>query len=458
MTKSKDVVLQKQNLPALPGDEEWFSDVPRNGRRPALLGYAVLFFGVFGFSAWSSTAPIDGAVVASGTFVATSQNKVVQHLEGGIIDEILSKEGQIVEKGQTLIRLKDTKARADLKRLNIRQAQLQAMDARLKAEAIGFSEKVDYPTDLIGKSSSRDVRAVIDTQNAIFRARRHKLDNEIAILNQSIAAYRQRIKGNAHQLKSSERQLKIIELELKGKTKLLNAGLVRKPEYFSLLRAKANLTGEIGRRQSDMHDAEERIIGTKAQIARARNIAIQTAVEERLGIEGELKDIRERIKGAQSVLTRVAVKSPVKGIVVKLNYHTAGGVIRPGNDILALLPLGDELVIEARIRPEDIDVVTTGQEANVRLTALNQRLTPIVPGNVIYVSADSLPNETNSLSKDNVYIARIKLDKNEANKIGGFLPTPGMPTEVYIKTGTRTFFQYLMQPIMDTVSRAFRET
>ncbi len=452
---STELTTAKDNLPAQ--EQDWFSEVPRSGRAPLLAGYATLFFGVFGFGAWAGTAPIDGAVVASGVFVATSQNKIVQHLEGGIIDQILIKEGQIVEEGQTLVRLKNTNALADLKRLKIRQAQLRAMDARLRSEAKGFQDLVSYPKDIAATDLAPDVRAIMRTQNEIYKARREKLENEVAIHKQTIAAYKQRIKGNEAELNSVSQQRKIVEEELKGKQQLLKAGLVRKPEYFALKRAHANMTGEIGRRTFDVADTKERIAGTLAQIERVKNIAVQTAVEERLTIEGELKDIRERITSAESVLKRIEIKAPVRGIVVKLHYHTAGGVIGPGNSILALLPMGDELVIEARIRPEDIDIVSTGQLANVRLTALSQRVTPMVPGSVVYVSADALPNDTTRLSDDNVYVARVQLDAEEAAKIQNFLPTPGMPSEVYIKTGERTFFQYLMQPVFDSFTRAFRE-
>ncbi len=435
---------------------DWYADVPRSGRKPLLTGYTILIIGVFGFGGWAATAPIDGAVVASGVFVATSQNKIIQHLEGGIIDEILVKEGQIVERNQPLVRLKDTNAQSDLKRLKIRQAQLMATDARLRAEAAGL-DLVNYPDLLRTASVSEDVDTTLKTQDAIFAARKHKLGNDVAILEQSIASFKQRIKGNKAQLTSAMSQKNLIAEELAGKRRLYEAGLVRKPEYFALKRAHANMVGEMGRRQSEIGDLTERIAGAIEQISRVKNTAIQTAVEERHQIEAELKDLKERVKSAESVLGRIEIRAPVRGIIVKLNYHTAGGVIRPGNNILALLPMGDELVIEARIRPQDIDIVTTGQLANIRLTALSQRVTPMIAGSVIYVSADAIPNEADRFKNDNVYIARVKLDAEEAAKIKGFLPTPGMPTEVYIKTGERTFFQYLMQPVLDTVSRAFRE-
>jgi HlyD family secretion protein len=232
---------------------------------------------------------------------------------------------------------------------------------------------------------------------------------------------------------------------------------VRKGDYFGQLRTKETIKAEIMRARSDIADNAARIEGTLSQIARIRKLAIQAAVEELHPIQAELKDISERITTAQSVLKRIDVKAPVRGIVVRLNYHTAGGVVRPGNDILTLLPLGDELIIEARVRPQDIDNLNNGQSAMVRLTALNQRITPMVTGRVIYVSADAIQNDRNQ-SADNAYVTRVKLDTASAAELRNFLPTPGMPVEVYIRTGERTFFQYLARPITDVMSRAFRES
>lgn len=452
--KSGSVVarMQKNKVYAPP----WYADVPRSSFVPALAGYSILIFGVFGFGAWAATAPIDGAVVAPGVFVATTQNKIIQHLEGGIISDISVKEGERVRAGQTLVKLDPTNASADLLRLKLRRAQLRATDARLTAEA-GEKSRIEFPNDLLEKSHDTDVKAALNSETAIFVANRRKLNNEIEILNRSIAAFHQRIDGDKFRLESAKRQQALVEEELVGKTKLLKSGLIRKPEYLAVQRVHANIVGEVGHRKSEIDDARERIKGTHEQIARARSVAISEAVEERKRISGELKDLRERITAAQDVLQRVEIKAPVDGIVVKLEYHTSGGVVRPGTNILSLLPVGDELVIESRIRPQDIDNLRIGQDAIVRLTALNQRVTPMIPARVTYVSADSVPDEQDRLG-DNVYVTRVQLDGVEISKLENFLATPGMPAEVYIKTGQRTFFEYLMQPVADTLARAFRES
>lgn len=433
-----------------------FHQVPRSSRMATVCGYTVLVLGVGGFFAWSAFAPLDGAVVSPGNFVATSQNKIVQHLEGGIIKEILVKEGETAEAGQILMRLDATASSADLTRLEIRHIHLMATMARLEAQAAGRSS-FDFPSDFVAMARDKNQVSLLDRQRQIFDAQQNKLASDIEIQDRTASAYDEQIKGYVARLVSLKEQMSFIGIELEGKEKLFKAGLVRKPEYFALQRSKAALSGEQARVMAEMEDARQRMSAAKQASVRARQAAVQQAAEELQTASGEYKDVAERIGATRAALARLEVRAPVKGTVVKLNYHTAGGVIRPGADILALLPAADELVIEAHIRPQDIANVKTGQEALVRLSALNQRTTPMVPGQVIFVSADALPNERAPMQADNIYVARVELDPKHTVHIDGFQATPGMPAEVFIKTGQHTFLEYLVKPVRDTMSRAFRE-
>jgi HlyD family secretion protein len=447
MPMSTNLIVRRDARPL------WCREVPIGTRAPIVGGLAVLAFSVLGFGTWASLAPIEGAVVAPGVFVATDQNKIIQHLEGGIIRELKVREGTLVDAGETLIVLDDTQPKADLRRLQLRYALLRATAGRLKSEAEQL-EKPDLPTDLM-TSADPEVQLAVQSQSAIFLARRQKLLTEVAIQNQAIASFQHRIRSELARLESARAQHALIEEELKDKKRLLELGLLRRPEYFAIRRAQETVKSEITRAQADIADNEERIRGLLEQIEKARGLAIQAALEEAQPISGELKDINERITAANDVLKRMEVTAPVRGVVVKLNYNTTGGVIKPGNDIMTLLPVGEELVIQANIRPQDIESLSRGQSAMVRLTALNQRTTPMVPGKLVYVSADAIPSERRQT--DNAYIARVRLDLSELADLSKFLPTPGMPAEVFIRTGERTFFQYLMQPVLDTMARAFRE-
>ena len=436
----------------------WYDTLPRSTRVPTVAGILIVAMTVMGFGVWGNMAPIAGAVVASGVFVATGQNKIIQHLEGGVIREIYVREGDIVEQGQVLVDLDETAPRAELRRLFLRRTRLTAMDARLQAEMREASE-ITFPDELNQTLNEPEVKEILESQKLTFTARRNNMNSDIAGINEGINALNERIQGSRVQLGGVRRQIKFIEEEIEAKEYLLKTGLVRKPEVLLLQRAQANLEGEVGRIMGDIGDAKERIAKSLEQINGVKKTAIKTAVEQMHEVRGELVDVRERMLSAKGVLDRIRISAPVRGVVVKLRYHTHGGVIEAGKSIMEILPLKDELIIEARVRPQDIDSVKHGQHATVRLTALNQRITPMVSGEVIYLSADTLADEKKSqqVGPTDIYIIRVKLNTEEAGTIPGFSPTPGMPAEVYVKTSERTFFQYIVKPIHDSMTRAFRE-
>jgi HlyD family type I secretion membrane fusion protein len=440
-------------------DGNWYDSLPRSTRLPTVAGALVMAVVLMGFGVWGNVAPIAGAVVASGVFVATGQNKIIQHLEGGVIREIYVREGDTVEAGQLLLELEDTASRAELQRLFLRRIRLSTMDARLHAE-MREEQEIKIPAEIRDwVAKLPEVKEIVDSQLMTFTARRNNLSSDIKSIDESIKALNERIRGSQVQLDAVRRQIVLLDEEIETKDRLVQAGLVRKPELMVLQRSKANLEGEVGRVMGDIGDAKERIARAVEQINGVRKTAIKTAVEQMHEIRGELADVRERMLSAKGILDRVRVTAPVSGVVVKLRYHTRGGVVEAGKNIMELLPLKDELIIEARLRPQDIDSVKHGQSAMVRLTALNQRITPMISGDVVYLSADTLADEKKSqqVGPTDIYIVRVKLDSEESRNIPGFSPTPGMPAEVYIKTAERTFFQYIVRPIHDSMMRAFRE-
>jgi len=449
----KKLVVRKPAAEAV-----WYETLPRSTRVPTIAGVLIMAGTLMGFGVWGNMAPIAGAVVASGVFVATGQNKIIQHLEGGVIREIYVREGDIVEPGQILVDLDETAPRAELRRLSLRRIRLSAIDARLQAEMREDAE-ITFPDDVMEGFGLPEAKEILESQRLTFSARRNNMNSDIAGIKEGINALNERIQGSRIQLEGVRRQIKFIEEEVETKEYLLKTGLVRKPELLVLQRSQANLEGEVGRIMGDIGDAKERIAKAVEQINGVRKTAIKTAVEQMHEIRGELVDVRERMLSAKGVLDRIRITAPVRGVVVKLRYHTQGGVIEAGKNIMEILPLKDELIIEARVRPQDIDSVKHGQHATVRLTALNQRITPMVSGEVIYLSADTLADEKKSqqMGPTDIYIVRVKLNIEEAATIPGFSPTPGMPAEVYIKTSERTFFQYIVKPIHDSMSRAFRE-
>jgi HlyD family type I secretion membrane fusion protein len=436
-------------------DPEWFAGVPRSITKHTLIGLSLIAVCFGGFGTWALTAPLAAAVIAQGSFVATGQNKIVQHLEGGIIKDILVDEGDHVQVNQPLILLDRTAAQANERQLFLRQARLEAITARLTAEAEN-SPNIKYPEVLSKSLGDPDVSAIIDSQEQHFRGSQSRLNSEIGLLNQNIEALKYRAEGYKRQLDSMKRQHVLLEEEYEGKKILLSQGLIRKTEVSAIRRAIADAEGQSGQLASEVAETNAQIKKLDQQIIQTISTFSQASLDELQKIEAELDNVREESRAAENVLERASINAPVAGTVVRMYYHTAGGVIESGKSILEILPADVPLIIEAQIPRTEIDNVKQGQNATVRLTALNQRKTPVLNGKVFYVSADSLALATGDAKKE-VYLARINLPGSELSRVPGFSPTPGMPAEIFIQTAERTFFNYITKPITDSMSKAFME-
>jgi HlyD family type I secretion membrane fusion protein len=445
---------------------EWYRNVPLSAKWPIFTGLAILVVWLGCFGVWAGVAPLNSAVVAPGTFVATGQNKLVQHFEGGIIREIAVKDGDVVEANQVLVRMDDTAADTKLRRLVIKKYRLLAMKARLEAE-MSSSETIETPAAFSGSARDPEIKAILERQRAELRARRASLATEESVLRKQIAGLEESIRGYQAQVQSTKDRIVLFAEELKDKNSLLDQQLVRKTDVLALRRSEASLGGELGEYLGRIADSKERIAQANERIAQLHSTALRDAIKELRETETDLDDVEEQIRAAQDVVDRVDVRSPVRGIVVKRNFHTPGGVVSPGAVILELLPIGEERIIEAHVNPKDISHVSVGQQALVRLSALNQRITPMVGASVIYVSADALAEQVqvktetrpDSDTRREFYVVRVRLDQDDIlRRMPEFIPTPGMPADVYIKTGERTFFEYIMKPVFDSFSRGFRET
>jgi HlyD family type I secretion membrane fusion protein len=436
-------------------DPEWYSDVPRSIRKQTVAGLTLLAASFGGFGTWAMTAPLAAAVITQGSFVATGQNKIVQHLEGGVIKELLVSEGDYVEVDQALLKLDETAARVNERQLFLRRLRLEATVARLSAEAEGL-EKIQFPKIILDNRSDADIAAIVASQELNFEASRSKLNSEIGLLRQNTDALEFRASGYQRQWDSMSRQLALLKEEHTGKKTLLDKGLLRKTEIKAIERAMADAEGQMGRLAAEVSETGAQIKKHDQQIDQTVAAYNQAALDELQSVEAELDSVREQSREAENVLHRTTIHAPVTGTVVRMLYHTSGGVIESGKSILEILPADVPLIIETQVPRTEIDNVKIGQKATVRLTALNQRITPVLNGEVFYISADSLPDKAGD-DKREVYLARVSLPVTELSRIPGFSPTPGMPAEIMIQTAERTFFSYLVKPISDSMSRAFME-
>lgn len=438
---------------SIESDDNWAERVETSIKTPAMFGVGVLTVFVGGFILWASIAPLSGAAVASGFVSASGQNQIIQHLEGGIVDEILVREGDRVTSGQALLRLDKTSAEATRNRLAKLLFALDARTARLQAERDG-QKTFAFPAELIEQANTINLQDDLAEQQREFTKRLARHRSEQNILDQRIAALNEQIEGFKAQKSAVNQQLKVVQSDLKRKRKLLKRGLTQRSQVTLLQRNEAELMGRAGGFTAELGRARTAIIEAREQQEQLRAQQAETAVTTLNQLRREKADAREQYYAAVNILERVVIRAPSDGIVVTLKKNTRGSVVRAGEDILELLPTTNELIVEARISPLDIDVVSMGQSASLRFSALNQRTTPEVPATVIYISADRLIDPA---SQEPFYTARLKISESLPDTIDRSKIFPGMPVETYIKTGDRTFLEYVSRPIIDSFSRAFRE-
>lgn len=435
-------------------DIQWYAEVPRSIWKQTLAGLLLMALFLGGFGTWAMTAPLAAAVIAQGSFVATGRNKIIQHLEGGVISQLLVKEGDHVVAGQPLVVLDETAARAKSRELFLRRMRLEATAARLTLQSEERARFIAPPL-LARHKDDPDVQPILISQQLNFKAQQVKLSGELSLLAQNVEALQYRARGYARQRDAYVQQLDLLRAEHEAKKALHKKGVIRANDVRTLERAMADATGQIGRLEAEVAETEAQIIKTKQEMERAHQLYRQDALDRLQDIQSERDMVREQLRQAENVLERATILSPVTGVVVRTHYNTTGGVIESGKGILEILPSGVPLIIEAQIPRTSIDRVRAGQLATVRLISLNQRTTPVLSGKVIYVSADALQDDKQA--NQEVYVARIDVPSQELARVNGFKPTPGMPAEVMVQTEARTFFNYLAKPITDSMSRAFTE-
>ncbi|MBN9548415.1 MAG: HlyD family type I secretion periplasmic adaptor subunit [Alphaproteobacteria bacterium] len=422
-------------------------------RRTAFAGYAAIALMIGGFGTWAVSAPLAGAVITQGTIAATGGNILIQHREGGIIRKLLVREGDRVRQGQELILLDRTAPEADLNRLTRQWMALKANAARLEAERDGLDRlaPIAEPTPAPFQQEFQDL---MREQQKEFDARLARFRSEQSILAQRVAMHRESVKGLNARKAAIEQQAEVVKKELGIKTDLLDRGLTDRTEYSQLLRSEADLVGQAGALEADLASANTQIVEAEAQTERATTQRVEEALTRLDDVRTNLADIEERMRAARAVLKRTTITAPAAGIVVSSTYNSQGSVVAPGEKIMEILPTSSGLVVDARLRPKDIDAVHVGQPARLRLSALDTRLTPEVPATVSEISADRLIDEA---TREPYFRARLK--------IGDALPPgvkreqlyPGTPVDAFIGTGDRTFLEYLARPMMDSFARAFRE-
>lgn len=415
------------------------------------LAVIFLFFGAFG--GWAALAPLDSAVIAPGVIKVAGERKLVQHLEGGMVAELSVANGDRVEAGAVLLRLDETQARSQLDVFNNRMLARQALAARLRAERDDRAE-IGFPLELLAKDGPAAARDAVKVQRDIFEARQRGLADETAMLNERFRQTEDEIRGLQDLVAIEDQQITAISEEASELERLTKKGLTTRERHLSLRRQQREVEGERATNIAAAARAKSALAEIEQKKVNLRTVRLNEAVGELSKVESELFDLEQQQRAAEDILNRTLVTAPVDGVVMDLQVHTTGGVVRSGETLMTVVPRDRKLVVEAIVLPEDVETVTVGQSAHVRVSALSRYDLPPLEGTVETISADRLLEERTGAP---YFTATIVIADEELIKLDGRRLMPGMTSEVMIRTGTRTMLAYIAEPLMQNFRRAVRE-
>ena len=445
---------QSQALQVVESTRLEFESAPvPDWRRPAAVGYLVIIltFGVLG--GWAAFARLDSAVVAPGVVTMESSRKVIQHFEGGIVAQIPVHEGQHVEQGDLLIKLDNTMSRANADVAHNQLLGLLAQEARLMAERDG-AKQITFPPELVDDIAQSVIKDAIKDQEKQFAERRASTNGQISILESRIMQFGSQIDGIAVERAATVEQLKYINVELDDLRGLLAKNLVQKTRVLAMEREKSRLEGVIGRADADTAKSQNDIGEARLQIEQLHKKFSEEVNAQIVDVRAKIADLREKVTVSKDVLHRIEIRAPRSGTVQNLHVATIGGVIKPGEPLLELIPDDEGMVINAQVAPSDIDSIQSGMAAEIRFSAFHGQILPLITGKVESVSRDRITDEQ---SKQPYFLARVVIDNNNVPTVVKEQIRAGMQAEVVVPTGERTVISYLVRPLRNRANGALRE-
>lgn len=416
-------------------------------------GVATIVVALGGFLLWAVFAPLQEGVLADGAVVVDTEHKTVQHLEGGIVERLHVREGSEVEAGQLLIELSETRARAELERLESRYYGRMAEFDRLNAERLS-RERIEFSEELLARRDEPRIATQLAVQEDLFEVRRNEYQGEVEILRHRVQQLEEQARGLEASQEARQREQALIEQDLENLEALRERQLVDEGLLIARQREYEQGLGAIGNNAADIAAARVAIGETRQQIIQLQNTLRTKVSDQLIAAQQELLETRERIVAVRDVLRRTRIRAPQDGKVIGLTAHTQGGVVQAGSPIMNIVPSQDRLMVEGRVRPTDIDNVFPGQEARLRFNSFSWRTTPELTGKVERVSPDAFQNRDTGQS---YYVARILAPEEELAKLGEVEVEPGMPVSIMFTGGERTAWQYLAAPLSDILNKALVE-
>ncbi len=433
---------------SLSGDAD--ADDPLDGQsRKAIKFVLFLFFGVFGLAA---LFPIEGAVIGSGQVAVESRVKTIAHPTGGVLSELLVRDGDRVEEGAILMRFDSSVLGPTARTANLSREQLLARRARLEAERDG-QRKLTFPPELTANPNATKQEAMA-RESQQFNLRQREQAGTLALLNQRVAQYRQQIRSYNFQIDAANRQLALIQPELDGLRDLFKRGLVTVNRLNQMERTAVQLSAQTASLQANIAQTQAQISETREQILNASQSRRVEAAADLSLLLAQLNEQDMRIASASDSLDRSTIRAPQAGVIDKLAYSTIGSAVPAGQPIAQIVPDRDLLVIQGKVSPADVDQLSIGQEARVRFSTLDQQLSPEIDGKLTFVSAERTDDPNTGA---NYYRVRIEIGQDEINSIGGSGIRAGMPVEIFLQTGSRSMLSYVTKPFFDQLRYAMRQ-
>jgi HlyD family type I secretion membrane fusion protein len=447
---SGSLIELRKHLPAVAAQPRFERRLARSRSGLILAGSLIVLVGAGALGSWAGLAPLRSAAIANGVVKVAGERRVVQHLEGGIVRDLLVREGEPVQQGQVLLRLVDVVPRARLGILQLEHDAVSAEMARVEAELDGLASP-RFPEQMLQRRGDPAVARLMQGEARLFNHRRDALQGQIEVLEQRKRQTRERILAREAEIEATRTKLGFILQEIEGAETLLESGMYLKTRYYALKRSEADLRGTIGRLNGDIAEAREVIGETDLRIIDLRNRFRSEASDRLQDLRARLRDVDERLGAASDVISRTEIRAPASGEVIGLRAHTPGGVVAAGAPIMEIVPRDEPLVVEVQVQPQDIDRVYLGMPAEVRFTAFSTRATPIYSARVSRISADRMtdPNRQRAY-----YLAQVEIDRSIT---GSLTLQPGMPAEVYLVAGERTPLDYLLKPLREQIQRGMTE-
>ena len=422
-------------------------------RRHLVGGAIIALMLTGGLGGWAATTELSGAVIASGSVVVDSNVKKVQHLTGGIVGELLVRDGSRVGAGDVVLRLDETIMRANLAIVVKGLAEMHARQARLASER-DRAEEIAFAPALLAREHDPDVARAIDSERKLFELRRNARAGQKAQLKERISQLEEEVRAHVALQQAKAEEIELIQRELEGVRMLWSRNLIQLTRLTALEREAVRLKGERAQSFSAAAQARGKITETELQIIQIDQDLSSEVARELREVDMKIGEFIERQVTAEDQLKHVEIRAPQDGVVHQLAVHTVGGVVSPADPIMLIVPEADLLAVEAKVSPQDIDQLHVGQAAGLRFSAFNQRTTPEISGAITRISADVSQDQR---SGQNYYVIRIGISPEQVARLGNVKLVPGMPVEAFIKTYDRTVISYFTKPLHDQILRAFRE-